>query len=152
MPELTPEERQKIYEEEQARIKAETKAKSDKKLRKAAGIIFGIAILMFAVVALSTSGDKDTSKPAPPPKPEHDSISAFVMSQNFTKKQLKAPSTAKFPRYSEGRVADLGNGEYRVSSYVDAQNAFGAMIRTNYICKVKYVGNDKWQLLEFEFQ
>ena len=50
---------------------------------------------------------------------------------------LKAPSTSKFAPYSETHVLDLGNWQYRVQSYVDAENSFGAHIRTPYTCTVE---------------
>jgi len=40
----------------------------------------------------------------------------------------------------------LGGGRYRVQSYVDAQNSFGAMIRTRYDCTVHWIGGDRWKL------
>lgn len=72
-------------------------------------------------------------------------IDAFVMSHQYVEAQLKAPSTAKFPWYDESFVADLGNDTYRVTAYVDAQNGFGAMIRSYYVCELQYAGNDSWK-------
>ncbi len=46
---------------------------------------------------------------------------------------LKSPSTAEFPftltTYRDG-------GYWIVNSYVDAQNSFGATLRTNFSCKI----------------
>jgi hypothetical protein len=42
---------------------------------------------------------------------------------------------------------EMGGGVFQVRSYVDAQNSFGAMIRTNYFCKVQFTGtpqDDEW--------
>jgi DNA-directed RNA polymerase subunit RPC12/RpoP len=69
---------------------------------------------------------------------------AYIMSQDFVKKQLKSPSSAKFPWYDDSFVSDLGEGRYIVSAHVDAQNAFGAMLQSRYICTLKYTGNDVW--------
>lgn len=85
------------------------------------------------------------------PSAEHDPIMACVMSQTFAKDRLKAPATAKFASYQESQVTDKGNGEYLVSSHVDAENSFGAKVRTKYICRLKYTGNNRWQMLEFRF-
>ncbi|MHB8183365.1 MAG: hypothetical protein ACYDDN_06400 [Candidatus Desulforudaceae bacterium] len=158
MSELTPEERQRIYEEEKARqeaqekINTEVQAKKNKKM--GIGCLVIVALTLLFVVAVSGGGGSDpannTSAPAEP-RPEHSAIEAYSMSQEFCRNNLKAPSTAKFP-WTAQAVVDLGDGEYKVSSYVDAENSFGAKIRTNYICTVKYVGEDKWRLLEFEFQ
>lgn len=50
--------------------------------------------------------------------------------QPIVKSGLKAPRTAKFPWDLSG--AYLGECRYRYSSWVDAQNGFGALIRTHY--------------------
>lgn len=59
---------------------------------------------------------------------------AFRMAQQFVKERLLAPSTAEFPGYDQDSVEYLGNGTFRVSSYVDAQNAFGVKLRHHYTC------------------
>jgi hypothetical protein len=35
-----------------------------------------------------------------------------------------------------------------VSSYVDSQNSFGALIRTQYVAKMKYLSGQKWRLVD----
>jgi hypothetical protein len=75
-----------------------------------------------------------------------DKIGAFVMSQGFTEKHLKAPSTADFCSYSDATVTDLGGGRFRVSAYVDAENSFGAKIRTIYTCVLKSTDGKTWTL------
>ena len=37
-------------------------------------------------------------------------------------------------------------GRYKVSTYVDAQNSFGAMIRTDFICEVTHTSGDSYHL------
>lgn len=51
-------------------------------------------------------------------------------------KVLKSPATAEFPGMFDGdRKPSSADGCTKVyTSYVDAQNAFGAKIRTNYVC------------------
>lgn len=52
---------------------------------------------------------------------------------------LNSPSTAKFPWvHTDAITQELNEGNYMVSSYLDAQNGFGAMIRQDYICKVRF--------------
>lgn len=150
MSELTPEERQKIFEEEKARkeaqdkLEAEAKAKDTK--QKGIGCLVLIVLLVIIGVWIGSCDGGDQE-----PRPEHDAIAAYSMSQVFAEDHLKAPSTAKFPVFTEDQVVHAGDGEYIVSSYVDAQNSFGAMVRTHYLCGLKYAGDNKWQLLEFEF-
>lgn len=74
---------------------------------------------------------------------------AYVMSQTFVKRGLKAPSTADFGSYSDSQVKPMPAGEsacsFLVIGYVDAQNSYGAMIRNNYIVTVSKVkGQDSW--------
>jgi len=71
------------------------------------------------------------------------------MSQTFMKRKLKAPATADFPSYSDSDVSVVhrGGGVFMVKSYVDAQNSFGANIRTHYICELKDNGGDSWSLI-----
>lgn len=64
-----------------------------------------------------------------------DDITAFVMSQEFIKRQLKSPSTAEFPLItdSEVSVTKAPNGKsciFHVRTPVDAQNSFGATVRS----------------------
>jgi hypothetical protein len=59
---------------------------------------------------------------------------ARVMCQKFVTDRLKAPSTAEFPwNYDDQKVDILGPGHYRVSSFVDSQNGFGAQVRSTYV-------------------
>lgn len=67
-----------------------------------------------------------------------DTIMAFVVSQDFAKQQLKAPSSAKFPSINEAAVKQTGECEFEVASHVDAQNSFGAMLRSSYVARVRY--------------
>jgi hypothetical protein len=60
----------------------------------------------------------------------------------YVTKALKAPSTAKFPVIGSSHVTALGNSRYRVSSHVDSQNGFGAMVRSNWIVLLTHNGGD----------
>lgn len=75
---------------------------------------------------------------------------AYCMSKEFVEKRLKAPTTAKFASFDESIIV-LGEGEdeYIVTSYVDAENSFSAMIRTKYHCLLKYhPTTEEWTLEE----
>jgi hypothetical protein len=75
---------------------------------------------------------------------------AYVMCQEFVKDQLKAPATADFPYMtnSDVSVVSTGEGRYSVAGYVDAENSFGATLRTRYRCSVYWAGGDTWRLSE----
>lgn len=79
---------------------------------------------------------------------------AFVMSQSFVKRRLKAPASADFPSGIDRDVKTkyLGDCTHDVWAYVDSQNSFGAKIRTSYYVKLKYdTGTGNWQLLDSKF-
>jgi len=57
-------------------------------------------------------------------------------SQEALKKVLKSPSTAKFPNILEWYIEKV-DGEIIVRSYVESENGFGAMIRSEFQLKVK---------------
>ena len=97
-----------------------------------------VLIGLLCVLGVGSSKDEGSGDP--------DKIGAFVMSQTFVEKRLKSPSTADFCSYSDATVTDLGSGKFRVSAYVDAQNSFGAQIRTNYTCVLKSTDGDTWTL------
>ena len=59
-------------------------------------------------------------------------------------------STARFQpgAVATGCVRHIGGDEYEVSAYVDAQNRFGAVIRTSFRCRVQRLQNGaKWRLV-----
>jgi len=66
--------------------------------------------------------------------------------KEFVEKTLKAPSTADFQNYNKFSASGTGEGPFLVTGYVDAQNSFGAKIRTEFTCELrKSQGN--WQLV-----
>lgn len=54
-----------------------------------------------------------------------------IEAEQFVLQALKSPSTAKFPTLPY-KAVNLGDGAYGVSSYVDSQNSFGAIIRSDW--------------------
>lgn len=61
---------------------------------------------------------------------------AQACSQARVESMLKAPKTADFPTSSHWKITPLGDDKYRTISYVDAENSFGAQIRSNFICEI----------------
>lgn len=66
------------------------------------------------------------------------STMAYVMAQKPVLAHLKAPSTASFPWAFEASVQPTGNCRWRIDAYVDAQNGFGAMLRTPWTATMQY--------------
>lgn len=77
-------------------------------------------------------------------------IMAVFQSHEFVKKRLKAPSTADFQNIYQAEVKDEGNNTYRVVSYVDAENSFGAKLRMNYDCKLRYTNDGMVEVLSMK--
>jgi hypothetical protein len=79
---------------------------------------------------------------------------ALECMQEFVRDRLKAPSTAEFPGGMFDNVSDHvtseDRGTYRIASYVDAENSFGAMLRTHYIGRIRIEPNGEWTLLELD--
>lgn len=74
--------------------------------------------------------------------------SAKVAAEGFVKQYLKSPATAKFVRDKKCERLSEPN-EYIVVGSVDAQNSFGAMIRSTYGVHLRYDPERKvWTLLD----
>jgi len=77
---------------------------------------------------------------------------AFVMSQEFVRRRLKAPSTAEFPYITNDQVAVSTKADctFRVVAWVDAQNGFGAQIRSRYVVDLKLIDDEAgtWQAID----
>ncbi|REH54540.1 hypothetical protein C7448_10260 [Tenacibaculum gallaicum] len=76
---------------------------------------------------------------------------AAYAAQKFVERQLKSPSTAKFPSLNKSKV-EKSNNEYKISSYVDSQNGFGAMIRSNYTVKLRKKENGNISLININIK
>lgn len=77
---------------------------------------------------------------------------AALNAQLLVKRKLKSPSTADFPPTSTAKVEKSENGTWIVTSYVDSQNGFGAMIRNDWVAEIRYLPNDKIELVNIHFQ
>ncbi len=79
-----------------------------------------------------------------------DRTEACLICQKFVEKALKAPASADHPGCLEADVKHGVEGIWRVETYVDAENAFGATLRTRYVCDVKVTRADKWALVDLQ--
>jgi hypothetical protein len=77
---------------------------------------------------------------------------AYVMMQNFVKAHLRNPGSAKFEWITEPDCRIEKDGfEYKISSWVDSQNALGAMIRTRFSGAIRQIDKDNWSLVSLDF-
>lgn len=73
---------------------------------------------------------------------------AYYACVEFATRQLKAPATAKFPPYRDGAsvvISAGANKRWIVAMHVDAQNSFGAMIRSNVGRFMTHVGGSSFR-------
>lgn len=106
-------------------------------LAMAVAVLAGVLVILIGVAAVTT--------PSGPHSPDR----AYAVCRQFVEKRLRAPRTAEFPSFYERdavSVTSYEGGEYRVQAYVDAQNGFGAMIRTHFTCEVKHVRDNTYEL------
>lgn len=87
---------------------------------------------------------------ASPPADLHNM--AYTQCQYFVSKELKAPASADFP-FFDFKHHEAPDNVYIIHAYVDAQNSYGAKVRSDWRCKVQYAGGDNadpasWKLLE----
>lgn len=83
-------------------------------------------------------------EPQPEPevqKPAYDEVEVYGNAKAGVMKQLKAPRTAKFPSASKANIIEYEPEKYFVRSYVDSENSFGAMIRSEWFVDMEYVGD-----------
>lgn len=102
-------------------------------------------------IALDESGSNRSSSSVS--QTEASDLDAYLISKHFVEATLKSPSTVEWPStmfdepYTVNKEGDL----YTVTSYVDAQNSFGALVRTYYTIKLRYLGGDPLDIANWEY-
>ena len=108
-------------------------------------VLVGTLVIVFLFVKCAYSCGENWSNGSDNP-----AIGAYIASKDFVRENLKAPSTAKFASFSDSKYEKLSSDKYKVVSYVDSQNSFGAMVREYFICIVRK-GSKQWYLEELTF-
>jgi hypothetical protein len=106
-------------------------------------VIFSIGVILF-IILLSSGGDNKTSTHVSEKVNTNnvDDIDLHIQAQQFVLQGLISPSTAKFPALPSSTSTD-GKGLYQVVSYVDSQNGFSAMIRSDWSVTMRLT-NEEW--------
>lgn len=94
------------------------------------------AIAYAALGALTSSCSSDYSSSG---DTSAGGYNAESVCEGSVKQQLKAPSGADF----SGEEATGGPDDYEVTGYVDAENSFGAKLRSAWTCSATHSG-DNW--------
>ena len=95
-------------------------------------VTLGLSFLLAGIITF-VEGDKPSE------------VSAIFAAQEAVKAKLYAPATARF---SDIEYLPRNDGTWIVRGYVDAHNLFGALIRKRFYCTLRYIGNDKWEVVE----
>jgi len=119
------------------------------KKRRASPWLVLAVLIGIGWVCRGVSGEQGTS--GPPTTTGPDPVGAYVVCQQFVEDRLKAPVTAEFGGPYSQVTKSLGGGRFVVDTYVDSQNSFGAMIRTEFSCTVQNTGGDNWHLESLTF-
>lgn len=93
---------------------------------------FGVILCMAIAVTFSLTGCGSNKEP-------YDKARIISKTKNAVKERLKSPSSAEFCPLHEFQFVESGTDLY-VSGYVDAQNSFGAMLRSKFKVTFKYLG------------
>ncbi|MEX0909916.1 MAG: hypothetical protein WDZ75_01345 [Candidatus Paceibacterota bacterium] len=114
--------------------------KQKKEVNKKHALIGG-AFIIILIFLFSLGGDDNGSQQASQQQAGVTDSQAHIMAQNYVEQVLKSPSTADFPSF-DYRYFDLGDDKHKVVSYVDAQNSFGAEVRSDYSVILSHNGGD----------
>lgn len=102
---------------------------------KKSNYTFAILISIFVIIAGTIFLVWNYSKPNQKEKIES---TVVMLSQQAVESKLKAPKTADFPVSYDNYAIHQNGDVYTVTSYVDAENSFGAKIRSNFTVELVY--------------
>ena len=85
----------------------------------------------------SSSTDTPVSTPSPEQAKKDREIMSLVFAKDVIKKTLKSPSTAEFVDVKAYELSNLKD-VWAVNGYVDSQNSFGAIIRSQWEVQLDY--------------
>ena len=100
-------------------------------------VLAGLAVGAGAVWFMATPGREAPADEGSSVQPTP--FAAFIQCQAFVKNTLKAPASAQFPSKPLSAI-HAGANRFVVTATVDAQNSFGAMLRSDWICQTRYTG------------
>lgn len=105
---------------------------------KVLAILLAVGFFSSIILAGVGGGSSSSSQPKQPTAYDYQQ-SAIAYAEPYIQRLLKSPSTADFCR---GTATDLGDNKWNVSSCVDSQNSYGAMLRSNWEAVMVYTGGD----------
>lgn len=101
-----------------------------------------LAIIAVFFLLSKCGGGDHTVSPS-----DDESSAALSMCQDRVKDRLKSPASAEFASRLKSTITKPSSSvqRYYVVSHVDAQNSFGAKLRSSFTCDIEFVGKkDSW--------
>lgn len=108
--------------------------------------VLGLALTWF-VFFPSTA----TTRGVPAFDDSADRSQVAALCETAVEQKLKSPASAKFPPQHAAAVKAIAPRTYRMVSYVDSQNGFGAVLRTNFTCEAAPT-SVAWKITRLELQ
>lgn len=75
---------------------------------------------------------------------------ASIHCKTFIRQQIPLSRSTTFPK-NDYTAWDIGFGRYLIRSYVDIETPDGASQRKNFVCKLRFTGNDENNLRNWTF-
>jgi len=111
------------------------------------GLIPVLVVIVGAIFIVSSNDKEQEVVQEIRKEPSH--IEVCVQAQMLIEQTLKSPATADFPICNDFSITRTTDGGYIVKSYVDSQNGFGALIRTDFSIGFSYVNGGTQVVTEF---
>jgi hypothetical protein len=107
-------------------------------------VVFGVFVAIIALVSVSVlNGSGSNSTRAA--DSDGDELGAWVVCQQEMSKRLRSPATAEYPSRREVRITQ-SDKTYSIRGWVDSQNGFGALVRTEFLCTAVATGGDNYRV------
>lgn len=117
------------------------------RFNKIAIITFGIGIIVFLAALALPDSKPDTKADSMPTEAD-----GYIKALSYVRQNLKSPKSASFPYSGYKHNVSKTDSVYTYSCFVDAKNSFNAEIRSQWYVKMKYLGSEKWVLLDFKME
>lgn len=103
------------------------------------GLLLSVAFALAAggLILMGLNNTSDSSS-VPSRTQSGDPIAALTSCQQAVERRLLSPSSARFQPAGQATIREIQTDEWSVESWVDADNAFGATLRTPWICQVTH--------------
>lgn len=111
--------------------------------------LVSVAFVLAVLIGVCTTVFGDDERDGSPQSDRRFAVQSVC--EDFVKDRLKAPATAGFPLNSDWTINQTAD-TWTARSHVDAQNSFGAQVRTQFTCTVRHVQGARWRLVSLDME